>query len=161
MPLPERAGSSTICIWELRNRLNMSLMKKLKYLSISIGLIYLWFGVLKFFPELSPAESLATNTIDVMTFHLLPGGLGYLLLAIIEVVIGIGLIMGIMRRFFVMAALVHMVCTFVPLFAFPDLSFTEAPYGFTIVGQYIMKNLVIIMALLILLPPKKMAITEN
>lgn len=135
--------------------MSISKKTKLKLLAISIGLIYIWFGALKFFPELSPAESLATETIDAMTFHLLPDGMGYLMLAILEVAIGMGLMVGKQRRFFVIAALVHMVCTFVPIFAFPELSFKEAPYGFTIVGQYIMKNLVIIVALLILMPPRK------
>ena len=133
----------------------MSKKTKLKLLAISIGLIYVWFGALKFFPNLSPAETLATETIDAMTFHLLPQGMGYITLAFLEVGIGLGLIVGLRQRVFVIAALVHMVCTFVPLFAFPDLSFKEAPYGFTIVGQYIMKNLIIIVALLILLPPRK------
>ncbi len=50
--------------------MSMSKKTKLKLLAISIGLIYVWFGPLKFFPELSPAESLATETIDAMTFHL-------------------------------------------------------------------------------------------
>lgn len=135
--------------------MSISKKTKLKLLAISIGLIYIWFGALKFFPELSPAESLATETIDAMTFHLLPDGMSYLMLAILEVAIGMGLMVGKQQRFFVIAALVHMVCTCVPLFAFPELSFKEAPYGFTIVGQYIMKNLVIIVALLILMPPRK------
>ena len=135
--------------------MSMSKKTKLKLLAISIGLIYVWFGALKFFPELSPAESLATETIDAMTFHLLPEGMVYLTLAILELGIGLGLMVGKQQRFFVIAALVHMICTFVPLFAFPELSFKEAPYGFTIFGQYIMKNLVIIVALLILMPPRK------
>ena len=50
--------------------MSMSKKTKLKLLAISIGLIYVWFGALKFFQELSPAESLATETIDAMTFHL-------------------------------------------------------------------------------------------
>jgi uncharacterized membrane protein YphA (DoxX/SURF4 family) len=133
----------------------MKKQTKLKLLAISIGLIYVWFGALKFFPSLSPAETLATDTVDAMTFYLLPEGVGYFMLAVLEVAIGLGLMIGIKKRIFIIAALVHMVCTFIPLFAFPESSFTEAPYGFTIVGQYIMKNIVIIVALLIILPPRK------
>jgi uncharacterized membrane protein YkgB len=46
-----------------------------------------------------------------------------------------------------------MIFTFLPLFFFPDVSFTQehAPYGFTIVGQYIVKNLVFLAALIIIL----------
>lgn len=130
-------------------------MNRLKYLAISIGVIYLWFGVLKFFPNLSPAEVLATNTVEVLTFHLIPPKVGCFLLAIMEVIIGIGLIVGWKQTLFVKIALGHMIFTFTPLFVFPEESFTTAPYGFTIVGQYIMKNIVIIMALLLLLPQKK------
>ena len=39
-------------------------------LRISISVIFIWFGVLKFFPGASPAESLATRTIEVLTFGL-------------------------------------------------------------------------------------------
>ena len=44
----------------------------------------------------------------------------------------------------------HLACTFVPLFFFMDLSFTRSPYGFTLVGQYIMKNVVMVSAALVL-----------
>jgi hypothetical protein len=43
-----------------------------------------------------------------------------------------------------------MFCTFIPLFFFGEISFTSAPYAFTLVGQYIMKNLIIICAALVL-----------
>jgi len=138
-------------------------VNKLKFLAISIGIIYLWFGMLKFFPNLSPAEVLATNTVEVLTFHLISPKLGCLLLAILEVGIGIGLLIAWKKSFFVKIALGHMIFTFAPLFVFPEESFTYAPYGFTIVGQYIMKNIVIIMALLLLLPAKKgkLQLAEN
>lgn len=130
-------------------------MNKLKLLAVSIGIIYIWFGVLKFFPNLSPAEVLATKTVEALTLHILPAKLGCILLAILEVGIGLGLIIGWKQTLFVKIALGHMILTFVPLFIFPEESFTHAPYGFTIVGQYIMKNIVIIMALILLLPSKK------
>jgi uncharacterized membrane protein YphA (DoxX/SURF4 family) len=129
-------------------------MNKLKYLALSFGLIYVWFGILKFFPHLSPAEDLASQTVDVITFHLIPSNVGYFLLALLEVVIGVGLIIGYKRTVFVKIAIAHMIFTFVPLFVFPELSFTSAPYGFTIVGQYIMKNVVFLVALFLLLPSK-------
>ena len=50
-----------------------------------------------------------------------------------------------------------MVCTFTPLLFFPSVSFKYAPYGFTLVGQYIMKNIVIICAALIIWPHKPKA----
>jgi uncharacterized membrane protein YkgB len=40
----------------------------IQLLRISLGIVFLWFGVLKFFPGTSPAEQLATKTILVLTF---------------------------------------------------------------------------------------------
>lgn len=129
-------------------------MNKVRLLSVSIALIYFWFGILKFFPDLSPAESIAIKTIDVITFQLISPQASYIILAILEISIGVGLLLFPRKKIVVWTAIIHMLCTFVPLFAFPELSFTKAPYGFTILGQYIMKNIIIIMALLLLLPSK-------
>ena len=41
-------------------------------LRIALGIVFLWFGALKFFPGLSPAQGLATRTIDVLSFGLVP-----------------------------------------------------------------------------------------
>ena len=48
-----------------------------------------------------------------------------------------------------------MISTFMPLFFFPEVSFSHAPYGFTVVGQYIVKNLVFLAALNIILKEEK------
>ena len=117
----------------------------------TLGVVYLWFGALKFFSGLSPAEVLAKDTIRVLTFGLIPDDISLILLAIWEVTIGVLLLSGFRVRFAVKAALIHMVFTFTPLLFFPELSFTHAPYGFTIIGQYIVKNLVFIVAMMIIL----------
>ena len=114
-------------------------------LRISLGIIFLWYGMLKFFPELSPAEGLAINTINWMFNGLIPSIISIKLLALWEVLVGIGFILGIYTRYFTILFLIHMVLTFLPLFIFPELSFTNAPYAFTIVGQYIVKNIVFIL----------------
>jgi len=41
-------------------------------LRIALGIVFLWFGALKFFPGMSPAEDLAARTIDVLTFGIVP-----------------------------------------------------------------------------------------
>lgn len=121
-------------------------MKNVLLLSrLSLGIIFLWYGILKFFPELSPAEDLATKTIDILFFHLIPADISIKLLALWEVSIGLGLLFGIYLRFALMLFFVHMVLTFSPLFVLPELSFTSAPYAFTLVGQYIVKNIIFIL----------------
>jgi uncharacterized membrane protein YphA (DoxX/SURF4 family) len=124
-------------------------------LRISIGLIYLWFGALKFFHGYSPAEDLTINTINKLTFGLIPQPVNIILLAVWECSIGIFLITGKSLRTVLIFLFVHMACTFTPLLFFPSLSFNYPPYGFTLVGQYIMKNLIIICAALVLWPKEK------
>ncbi len=52
----------------------------LTLLRISIGLVFVWFGVLKFWPGLSPADRLATETIDLLSFGLIADDLFILVL---------------------------------------------------------------------------------
>lgn len=127
-----------------------NLLFKNHILAISIGLVYLWFGVLKYFPQLSPAETLAKNTIDLLTFGIIPGNISIILLAIWETLVGILLIFNLYRKQAIIIALVHMVFTFTPLFLFPNQSFADLPVGFSLVGQYIFKNIIIISALITL-----------
>ena len=42
-------------------------------LRVSLGLIFLGFGVLKFFPGASPAEALVMRTVDTFTFGIIHG----------------------------------------------------------------------------------------
>lgn len=119
-------------------------------LQVSIGIVYVWFGALKFFPQLSPADQLAKDTISLLTFGLIPNTISIILLAIWETSLGLLLVLGYWRSFVFYLLIVHMICTFLPLFFFVDLSFTQAPYGFTLVGQYIVKNIIIISAALVL-----------
>ncbi|MFW3342177.1 DoxX family membrane protein [Aliarcobacter butzleri] len=117
----------------------------IKLMRLSLGIIFVWYGMLKFFPTLSPAEDLAIKTIDIMFFHLIDGSLSIKLLAILEVAIGIGFLSGYYTKLVIIIFLGHMLCTFAPLFILPELSFTHAPYAFTLVGQYIVKNIVFIL----------------
>lgn len=112
---------------------------------VSLGIIFIWYGILKFFPELSPAEVLATKTIDILFFHLIPADVSIKLLAIWEVAVGVGLLFGIYLRFALILFFIHMTLTFSPLILLPEVSFTSAPYAFTLVGQYIVKNVVFIL----------------
>ena len=121
-------------------------------LRISIGLIYVWFGMLKFFPDLSPAEELAKSTIDLLTFHLIPTSLSYRILAVWETLIGALLILNFSRRIVIQLALFHMFGTFTPLFLVSDMVFGANPITLTLVGQYIMKNLVIVSGLIVIYP---------
>lgn len=119
-------------------------------LAISIGVIYLWFGVLKFFPNASPAEELAKNTIDILTFHLIPSNSSIILLATWETLVGLFLILNIWRRTTVVIAIIHIIFTFSPIFILTEQVFNNTPFQLSLVGQYILKNLIIIVCLFLL-----------
>lgn len=123
----------------------------LNLLSLTIGLVYFIFGVLKFFPSLSPAEDLAIRTIDMLSLGLIPDRVSIVLLAALETGIGLMLILGWKPKIAIYLALGHMVCTFTPLFFFPDLAFTQPTYFPSLLGQYIGKNIIIVAALISLL----------
>ena len=128
----------------------MNLQKQIttnNVLAITIGLIYLWFGGLKFFAELSPAEDLAKRTIDLLTFGFIPPNVSIIMLAVGESLIGILLILNIYRKPVIIMAITHLIFTFSPVFFFPDEILTSFPIGLTLLGQYIVKNIVIIGAL--------------
>ena len=115
-------------------------------LRISIGIIFFWFGIQKFFPGMSSAEDLATRTIEVMTFGIIQQSVGMPLLALWEVIIGITFIFGIFMRIAIPLLFLQMLGTVTPLFFFPSETFTLTPVIPNLVGQYIIKNLVLIAA---------------
>ena len=119
-------------------------------LRITVGIVYLWFGALKFFQGLSPAEQLAMQTIHELTFGLIDDHLNILLLAAWECLIGIFLIAGKFVKPVLSLLLLHMVCTFTPFIFFPEETFRYMPYGLSLTGQYIMKNIVFISAGIVL-----------
>jgi len=112
----------------------------------SLGIVFFWFGVLKFFPGLSPAQDLATRTIDILTFGLIPSNVSILVLATWECLIGLGLIFGAFLRATLLLLFLQMLGTILPIFFFPQEVFTRIPYAPTLEGQYIIKNVVLISA---------------
>jgi uncharacterized membrane protein YphA (DoxX/SURF4 family) len=115
-------------------------------LRISLGITFFWFGVLKFFASLSPAQDLALRTIDLLSFGAVPPGVALPTLAAWECVIGLGLISGWATRAVLLLLFAQMAGTITPLFLFPHECFTRVPYAPTLEGQYIIKNLVLISA---------------
>ncbi len=118
----------------------------IKYLRMSLGLVFLWFGFLKFFPNLSPAQELATRTIDKLTVGQIPPHVAIVLLAAWECLIGLGLLFPRYLRITLFLLFTQMLGTITPIFFFPSDVFLVAPYVPTLEGQYIIKNLVLISA---------------
>jgi len=119
-------------------------------LRVSLGIVFLWFGALKFFPGLSPAQDLAGRTIEVLTFGIVKPDISLPVLAAWECIIGIGLITGIWMRATILLLMLQMLGTLTPIVLFPSEVFVEPPYAPTLEGQYIIKNLVLISAAVVL-----------
>ncbi len=118
----------------------------LVFLRLSLGIVFLWFGVLKFFPEMSPAQDLAARTITVLTGGWMPPTVALPILAGWECLIGIGLLAGRALRTVLLLLYLQMLGTLTPLVLFPREVFIHIPYAPTLEGQYIIKNLVLISA---------------
>jgi uncharacterized membrane protein YphA (DoxX/SURF4 family) len=115
-------------------------------LRVSLGVVFLWFGALKFFPGLSPAEALAGRTVQALSGGLVSPAQSLPALAALECAIGLGLITGWATRFVLFLLFFQMAGALTPLFLFPHETFIRCPLIPTLEGQYIIKNLVLISA---------------
>lgn len=112
---------------------------------LGLGVVFFWFGALKLVPGLSPAEDLVRHTIYFVDPDLfLP------VLAVWEMLIGLGLITGKWMRLTLLLLFLQMPGTALPLVLLPEVTWTVFPYGLTMEGQYIIKNLALIGAALVL-----------
>lgn len=112
-------------------------------LRISLGIIYFWFGILKFFPGLSPAEILAAQTISHLSFGYVDSAVSLPILATWECALGVGLMMSRGMRVILILLFLQMLGTFLPLVFFPDQTWIKL-FVPTLEGQYIIKNILIV-----------------
>lgn len=120
------------------------------YLRVSLGLVFIWFGALKFFPDLSPTVELIERTIEIVTFGNLPAPIAVYMLATMECLIGLGLLLKIYMRATLLFLFLQMLATSTPIILLPDVVFYQAPFALTMEGHHIIKNLVLIGAGLVL-----------
>lgn len=139
-PVPRRLEALDVRITRAMARHGLTLLR------LTLGVVFLWFGVLKFFPGLSPAQGLATKTISLLSFGLVPPSVSLPLLAAWECAIGLGLLAGVRLREVLLLLFLQMAGTLTPLVLFPGEAFTRVPYAPTLEGQYIIKNVVLVAA---------------
>ena len=90
-------------------------------LRISIGIIFFWFGALKLFPGVSPAEALIRETLPFLPMNIfLP------VLAIWEMIIGLGFIFGKFIRLTILLMFLQMGGTVSPIFLNPGAVWVDA-----------------------------------
>ncbi|MEO6048090.1 MAG: hypothetical protein ABIQ57_11485 [Candidatus Kapaibacterium sp.] len=119
---------------------------------IGLGIIFLWFGGLKLVSGMSPAEDLAGRTLISLTFHLFPAAALVRVLGGVECAIGICFLFGFAMRATLTVFFVHMAGTFMALILCPSDCFGSGPLALTLIGQYVMKNIVLISAGVSLIP---------
>lgn len=119
-------------------------------LRIALGIVFLWFGALKFVPGLSPAADLAGRTIETLTAGSVSSEVAMPVLALWEVSIGLGLLIGRWMRATLLLLFVQMLGTVTPLFLFPGETWVGFPIAPTLEGQYIIKNVVLVTAAIVL-----------
>ncbi len=142
--------------WQARyDRLDRTITARLAeigpvVLRLGLGLVFLWFGALKFFPALSPAEDLVGRTIERLTFGLVGPAVSVPVLAAWECLIGLGLLSGRFLRATLLLLAVQMLGTVTPLVLFPAEAFTQFPFAPTLEGQYIIKNIVLVGAAMVI-----------
>lgn len=120
------------------------------YLRVSLALIFIWFGSLKFFPGLSPTISLIEQTTAILTFGIVPASVVIYGLAITECLIGFGLLLKVFMRLALLLLFLQMLATSTPVILLPEIVFVQAPFALTMEGHHIIKNLILIGAGLVL-----------
>jgi len=112
----------------------------------SLGLVFVWFGALKVV-DLTPVADLVARTAPWLDRHLLLVSLGTA-----EIVLGAALWLGRRLRWVAAVALTHLLGTFLVLVVQPQAAFQEGnPLLLTTEGEFVVKNLVLITACLVLM----------
>ena len=114
-------------------------------LRLALGSIFLWFGALKIFGS-SPVAVLIQETYSFMPIHVFMFVLG-----VWEIVIGIGIMLKRALRCVLILLCVHLLGTFTAIWFNPGIFFVQGvPLCLTVDGEFVMKNLVLITAALVI-----------
>jgi len=115
------------------------------FVRFAFAIIFIWFGLLKPL-GLSPAAPLVRSTVAWMPF--LSADQWVAVIGWWEVAIGITFLFHATVRVAIALLAMQMVGTFLPLFVAREITFQPGrfPYAPTLEGQYIVKNLMIIAA---------------
>lgn len=123
---------------------------------IALCIVFVWFGILKVL-ELSPATPLVLALFD-QTLAMLPAGLqiDFSLFSMIfgayEVLTGIAFLFPKITKFAIALYAPHLIVTSLPLVMLPEYIWTGIATP-TLEGQYIIKNVLLIAAVLHLIEP--------
>ncbi|GGT08838.1 hypothetical protein GCM10010156_77220 [Planobispora rosea] len=130
---------STLASWLTRHSIDV--------LRVSLGLVFVAFGTLKFFPGVSPAEELSVATLEALSLGTVSGYPAQLVIACMEVFIGLTLVTGKLLK----TGLTVMAGALAGFFAPYVLFFTDLfPGAPTLEAQYIFKDIVLAAAAMVI-----------
>lgn len=110
-------------------------------LRISLGVVFVWFGLLKVL-GISPVADMVVTTLRWIEPYFALVGLG-----IVEIALGLGLLTGVALRGVLAILWVQLAGTFLVFVLQPALAFRGGnPFLLTVEGEFIVKNLVLIAA---------------
>jgi uncharacterized membrane protein YkgB len=115
----------------------------IRVLRLSLGVVFVWFGALKLV-GMSPAEDLVRATV-----YWISGDVFLPILGVWEVLIGLFLLYRPTIRLALALLFLQMPGTMLPLVLLPEVTFSSFPFGLTLEGQYIIKNLTLIAAAMV------------
>jgi len=136
-------------LWAVLDRLDEKaiwLMSRYGMLSlrISLGVVFVWFGVLKVIGD-SPVYDLVASTV-----YLVPPELFVPFLGFWEIAVGLGLLTGLALRLTLIFFLMQMAGTFLVLVVKPEVAFQGLnPLLLTTEGEFVVKNIVLISGALV------------
>ena len=113
-------------------------------LRVGVGVVYFWFGILKPF-GLSPADDMVLRTT-----YWIPIPHFLVVLGIWEMAIGICFVFPQLLRAGIILLFLHLPGTLLPFLLLPQETFQTFPYVLTLEGQYIVKNVVLAAAGLVI-----------
>ena len=119
-------------------------------LRAAFGAVFLGFGVLKFFPGVSPAESLVIATTDKLTLGLVPGQIALVVIAALECFIGVCMLAGRWMRVAIWLLALQFVGILSPLVLLPARLFGGPHHAPTLEGQYVLKDVILVGAALVI-----------
>lgn len=119
-------------------------------LRISLGMMVLGFGILKYFPGVSPAENLVKTTMQLMTFGLVPDMVTMAATATLECFIGLSLIIRRGLRATIYLLIFWVIGILTPLVLLPERLFSGPNHAPTLEGQYVLKDIILFTASLVI-----------
>ncbi len=114
----------------------------LVFTRVALGVVFLWFGVLKLLPTVTPIDALAERTLTMISLHLVSPTLCLHVLALWECIIGLGLSSGFFLRQTLVLLFLQLPETFLPLVLLTHKRWVRFPVFPTFEGRYIVKNIV-------------------